>query len=83
MSWLEGYKEEQERTKDDPINPSHYKQLPGGIEVIQITEHMPFNTGNAVKYILRAGHKTPDPIQDYRKAIWYLEREIKRRELMK
>lgn len=83
MSWLDDYREEQERTTDDPINPSHYKQLPAGIEVIQITEHLPFCTGNAVKYILRAGLKTPDPIEDYRKAIWYLNREIARLELMK
>jgi hypothetical protein len=32
--------------------------------------------GNVVKYILRAGHKTPDKIEDLKKAIWYLGREI-------
>jgi hypothetical protein len=32
--------------------------------------------GNVVKYILRAGLKTPDKIEDLKKAIWYLGREI-------
>ena len=63
----------------DPINhPKHYTSHPSGIEVIQITEHMNFCLGNAVKYILRAGLKTEDPIQDLQKAHWYIEREIAR-----
>jgi hypothetical protein len=37
-----------------------------------------FSLGNAVKYILRAGKKG-DAIQDLRKAVWYLNREIERR----
>lgn len=39
---------------------------------------MTFNAGNAVKYIWRAGLKSDDPVQDLRKAVWYLEREIRR-----
>jgi hypothetical protein len=63
----------------DPVNhPAHYTSHPSGIEVIQITEHMNFCLGNAVKYILRAGLKTEDPIQDLQKAHWYIEREIQR-----
>ena len=62
----------------DPINhPQHY-QHPSGVECIQITEHMSFLMGNAIKYIWRADHKG-SPINDLRKAIWYLEREITRR----
>ena len=41
---------------NDPVNhPRHYTSHPSGIEVIQITEHMNFCLGNAVKYILRGG----------------------------
>jgi hypothetical protein len=64
----------------DPVNsPSHYRWLPNGIEVIDITETLNFTMGNAVKYILRADHKGK-PIEDLRKAAWYIEREIARRE---
>lgn len=63
----------------DPINhPSHYTSHPSGIECIQVTEHMNFNLGNALKYIWRAGLKTDDPIGDLAKASWYIEREMKR-----
>ena len=62
----------------DPINhPQHY-QHPSGVECIQITEHMSFLMGNAIKYIWRADSKG-SAINDLRKAIWYLEREITRR----
>lgn len=65
--------------KPDNINqPSHYKQYQG-FEVIQITEQLNFCLGNAVKYILRGDHKW-NPIEDFKKAIWYLEREIANRE---
>lgn len=60
----------------DVVNhPSHYTSHPSGIECIQITEHMDFLLGNALKYIWRAGLKD-DPIQDLKKAIFYIEREI-------
>ena len=63
---------------NDPVNnPAHYTQHPSGIECIQVTEHMNFNRGNAVKYIWRCGDKG-DPVEDLRKAIWCLEREIAR-----
>lgn len=62
----------------DPVHhPSHYKR--NGVECIQITEDMSFCLGNAVKYLFRAGAKGP-PIEDMRKAIWYIEREIARLE---
>lgn len=59
-------------------NPKHYNSHPSGIECIQITEHMGFCLGNAVKYIWRADLKA-DAIEDLEKAKWYLEREIKLR----
>jgi hypothetical protein len=37
--------------------PAHYTGHPSGIECIQITEHMGFNLGNALKYIWRCDLK--------------------------
>ena len=70
----------QEKTDDiDIINqPLHYKLHPSGIECIQITEHMNFCLGNAIKYIWRAGLKSSSEIEDLRKARWYIDREIQR-----
>lgn len=63
----------------DVVNhPKHYTSHPSGIECIQITEHMGFNLGNATKYIWRCDLKKDD-IEDLKKAIWYIEREIQRR----
>ena len=63
----------------DPVNPDHYRRHPSGIECIQITEHMSFPLGSAIKYIWRADLKA-NPIEDLKKAVWYLEREIQRRQ---
>jgi len=64
---------------DDPVNhPSHYTSHPSGIECIQVTEHMGFNLGNALKYIWRADLKG-NAVEDLHKAIFYLHREIKKR----
>lgn len=63
----------------DKVNhPKHYNSHPSGIECIQITEHMGFNLGNAMKYIWRADLKDND-IEDLQKARWYIERELKKR----
>jgi hypothetical protein len=65
---------------NDPVNhPAHYTAYP--VEVIQLTEHMNFCRGNAVKYIARAGLKNPaTEVEDLKKARWYIEREINRLE---
>lgn len=64
---------------NDPVNhPPHYTSHPSKVECIQITEHMGFNLGNAIKYIWRADLKA-DPIEDLRKAAFYIQREIARR----
>lgn len=70
----------------DLVNhPPHYTSHPArcqcgsGIECIQITEHMNFCLGNALKYIWRCGLKG-DEVEDLRKARWYIDREIARRE---
>jgi hypothetical protein len=66
-------------TMHDPVNrPQHYTEHPSGVECIQITEHMNFCLGNAVKYIWRADLKH-DAIEDLKKARWYIDREIQRR----
>jgi hypothetical protein len=59
-------------------HPSHYNH--GTIEAITVIEDwsLNFNMGNALKYLARADHKgTPEA--DLRKAIWYLQRELTRR----
>ena len=57
-------------------HPSHYNQ---GIETIEYIESwsMNFNTGNVIKYVTRAGYKN-DQLEDLKKAMWYLQREIDR-----
>lgn len=62
----------------DAINPSHYQEHPSGVEAIEITEYFNFCLGNALKYIWRSGRKSADPVQDLRKAHWYIQREIDR-----
>ena len=59
-------------------HPSHYNQ---GIETIDYIESwsMNFNTGNVIKYVTRAGYKN-DQLEDLKKAMWYLQREIDRME---
>ena len=59
-------------------HPPHYTSHPSGVECIQITEHMGFCLGNAIKYIWRADDKG-SAIEDLQKAKWYIEREIERR----
>jgi len=66
---------------NDPVNnPKHYTEHPSGIECIQITEHMGFCLGNAIKYIWRADLKN-DSIEDLKKAYWYINREIELRSI--
>ena len=59
-------------------SPSHYTR--GGIETIDFIEAkgLNFHLGNVVKYVSRAGFKQDALIQDLEKALWYLNREIKR-----
>lgn len=62
---------------DVVAHPPHYTAHPSGVECIQITEHMNFCLGNAIKYIWRAGLKG-DQVEDLKKAAWYIQREIDR-----
>lgn len=65
---------------NDPVNsPDHYTSDPSGIECIEITRHRNFNVGNAIKYLWRAGLKDDAKhIEDLKKAVWYIQDEIKR-----
>lgn len=65
--------------------PSHY-QGRDGMQAIDVIENfgLNYNIGNAEKYILRAGRKDGNSkAQDLKKAIFYIEREIQRNEMMK
>ena len=74
------------KMEDNVNHPPHYTWLKDkcGIEVIDITRHMDFCLGNAIKYILRAGHKKEasmsnkeKEIEDLKKAIFYINDRIK------
>lgn len=62
----------------DNINhPAHYNlslahcECGRRIECIDVTRHMSFALGNAVKYLWRFQHK--NGLEDLRKARWYLD----------
>ena len=73
----EDKKENMENKKEMIDHPKHYNM--GKFEAIDVIEdwNLGFNLGNTVKYISRAGHKD-NILQDLKKALWYLDREIKR-----
>lgn len=66
-------------------HPSHYAWLKDlcGVEPLDICRHLDFNTGNAIKYLLRKDEvdgnksKTEKRIEDLRKAVFYIQDEIK------
>ncbi len=66
-------------------HPSHYAWLNDlcGVEPLDICRHLDFNTGNAIKYLLRKDKvdgnktKTEKRIEDLRKAAFYIQDEIK------
>ena len=66
-------------------HPSHYAWLKDlcGVEPLDICRHLDFNTGNAIKYLLRKdkvdGNKTNTEkrIEDLNKAAFYIQDEIK------
>jgi len=60
-------------------HPAHYNNHPSGVECIDVTQHMNFCLGNAIKYIWRADLKG-NAIEDLKKAVWYVNKEIERRE---
>lgn len=68
---------EKEKELDMVNHPPHYTAHKSGVECIQITEHLNFCLGNAIKYIWRADLK--HGVEDLEKAGWYIKREIERR----
>ena len=59
-------------------SPKHYTR--GSIEVWDFIrdQNLNYHLGNAIKYICRAGHKSPwTKEEDLKKAIHYLENELK------
>ena len=69
--------------EEDIVNhPKHYTNHPSGVECIEITRHMNFNLGNAIKYIWRSDLKGHS-LQDLQKAEFYIKDEIKRLEELK
>lgn len=78
----------EDNTREDNVNhPKHYTKHPSGVECIEITQWYNFCIGNAIKYLWRNGIKTEQgmsnkekQIEDLRKAIWYINQEIKRLE---
>ena len=66
---------------DSVAHPKHYTWLKG-VEAIDLCEQMNYNLGAAIKYIVRCDHKG-NWKKDLEKALWYLNREIARREKQK
>lgn len=65
-------------TLEELVNhPAHYGGGDNPREAIKVIEEhgLGFHTGNAVKYILRAGKKGKE-LEDLKKARWYINRRI-------
>jgi len=62
-------------------HPDHYGGEDNPYEAIKVIEawELGFNLGNTVKYIARSGKKGA-ALEDLKKAVWYLNREITNRE---
>lgn len=80
------YELETENGKSEQVShPSHYAWLKDlcGVEPLDICRHLDFNTGNAIKYLLRKDKvdgnktKTEKRIEELRKAVFYIQDEIK------
>jgi len=67
-----------EQPVKDPVvyYPTHYTF--GKFEVIDVIEDwgLGFHLANVVKYVARAGRKSDSPLQDLKKARFYLDRLI-------
>lgn len=77
--------DEESEIEDNVNHPSHYTWLKDlcSIEPIDICRYLDFDLGNALKYILRAGHKKDismtegeKTIEDLKKAIFYINDKI-------
>lgn len=66
-------------------HPDYYNKNKSGIECIDVIENYNLCIGTAMKYLWRAGLKKEEGIsdkdkhiEDLKKAIWYIQREISR-----
>ena len=61
-------------------HPAHYGGKDDPYEHIKVVQAWGLNyqLGNATKYIARAGKKTANPLEDLKKARFYLDYEIQR-----
>ena len=59
-------------------HPDYYGGEDNTYEAIKIIEayNLNFSLGNAIKYILRAGKKNSNTVEDLEKAKWYVQRQI-------
>jgi hypothetical protein len=78
-------KVEEIKPQDNVNHPKHYTSSKAtcsnckeSIECIEITRHMSFNIGNAVKYLWR--HELKGGVEDLKKAKWYINDAIKQLE---
>lgn len=60
---------------DRVTRPQHYVNQVPGVECWDVLKHFPYLRGTSIKYLWRAGDKD-DIIQDLRKAIAYIQKEI-------
>lgn len=70
-------------SKEAVNHPAHYGGADNPYEAIKVIEawDLGFSLGNTVKYISRAGKKSPETgLEDLRKARWYLDHFIERLE---
>jgi hypothetical protein len=80
-TYSEAYKQE----VDNVNHPPHYNNSPAycccgrRIECIDVTRHYSFNIGNAIKYLWRCELKG-SALEDLKKAQWYIQDEIAKRE---
>lgn len=66
--------------KKEMVNhPEHYNHIP--IECIDVIENMSFNIGTSMKYLWRVDFKE-DSKRDMKKAVWYILREMYKREFV-
>ena len=73
------FAKKQSSSKREAVDhPDHYNK---GIEVIDYIDSWDFNftIGNIIKYVSRHRHKAK-PLEDLKKAKWYLDRLIKKYE---
>jgi hypothetical protein len=87
MLWRKFGKEEQNKkgvtnmAHDNINHPLHYGGSENPFEPIKIIDYynLDFSLGNVIKYVLRAGQKNGNTMeQDLKKAKWYLEHYLEK-----